>query len=468
MNIMAIRGGGSRGVIVTRFLIEIENITGKRICELFDYIGGSSVGCLIASGMLMSDDEGKPKYTAKDMHDILLNNMKETFSWTYGSWLRSGFGLFGSSYTNVGLLNIINNICGETKLGNLLQPIIFPAYDRISHKAYYFERDKDKDLLLKDVIMSCTAAPTYFPSHKMEINGKTYDMVDGGIVINNTVELAFLSATKNMTCIDKSKILELNIGTGLFENNISDSHGLLTWVPVIVTTLMHACNENELYELSLSLPPDNYRIFDVPLNTKYYSVDDIHSTAHYIEETEKWITNNKNFIREFCMKLMLNKKFDITDMCKRINEEIIVNDEIDINQKIVVLDNELCDDNANVENDIININTNINIYTNVDVYIPIDTNANTNANINVLCNDVINVENDIINTDANANTNTYTRQITTGDFFNPYDKFIYDKDVIETLDDYYDIDNYNEQICELKINEVKCKDKHVVENTVAH
>jgi hypothetical protein len=357
MNILAIRGGGCRGVIVTKFLIEIERITGKRIYELFDYIGGSSVGCLIATGMLMSNEDGTPKYTALDMHNILLDNMNETFSWTYSSWLRSGFGLFGSSYTNVGLLNIINKICGEVKLENLLRPIIFPAYDRISHRAYYFEKDKDNDLLLKDVIMSCTAAPTYFPSHKMTINDKVYDMVDGGIVINNTVELAFLSATKNMTCIDKSKILELNIGTGIFENNIADSHGLLTWMPVIVNTLMHACNENEMYELSLSLPKDNYYIMDVPLDAKYYTVDDTNAINYYITETENWIKNNDEILKNFCAKLMTNKGYDAScvfghkiednvDIVELGNELTVFDDICDVNErKLVISDNIINHDN---------------------------------------------------------------------------------------------------------------------------
>lgn len=324
MNIMAIRGGGSRGVIVTRFLMEIEKITNKKIYELFDYIGGSSVGCLIAAGILMSNEDGTSKYTAKDVHEILLTNMNETFSWTYSSWIKSGFGLLGSSYTNIGLTSVIGKLCGELTLNNLLRPIIFPAYDKISQRAYYFERDKDGDTLLKDVIMSCTAAPTYFPSHKMEMNKKQYNMVDGGIVINNTVELAFLSATKKMTCIDKSKILELNIGTGKFENNISDSHGLLTWMPVIVNTLMHACNENELYELSLSLPEENYYIMDVPMDIKYYSVDDVKSIGYYITETEAWITNHQCDIRNFCIKLMDNKGYDITEMLKNICDENVM------------------------------------------------------------------------------------------------------------------------------------------------
>lgn len=349
---MAIRGGGCRGVIVTRFLMEIEKITGKRIYELFDYIGGSSVGCLIATGMLMTDDDGKVKYTAEDMHKIMVGNMDATFSWTYGSWIKSGFGLFGSSYTNEGLISIIDKLCGTQKLSSLLRPIIFPAYDKITHKAYYFEKDKDSDLYLKDVIMSCTAAPTYFPSHKMSIGDKEYDMVDGGIVVNNTVELAFLSATKNMTCIDKSKILELNIGTGSFKNNIADSHGLLTWAPVIVNTLMHACNDNELYELSLSLPQDNYYIMDVPLDSKYYSVDDIKSTNHYITETDTWIKVNKEHIINFCIKLMKNKGYDVDDInYDDTEDDSMLKDILNEIDHDIILEDEMIDDCNEMDDD---------------------------------------------------------------------------------------------------------------------
>ncbi len=392
MNILAIRGGGCRGVIVTKFLIEIERLTGKRIYELFDYIGGSSVGCLIATGILMSNDDGTIKYTAKDLHNILIDNMNETFSWTYSSWIRSGFGLIGSSYTNIGLLNNIDKLCGNDKLGKLLRPVIFPAYDRISHRAYYFERDKDSDLLLKDVIMSCTAAPTYFPSHKMTINDKIYDMVDGGIVINNTVELAFLSATKNMTCIDKSKILEVNLGTGIFENNIADSHGLLTWMPVIVNTLMHACNENELYELSLSLSKDNYYIMDVPLDVKYYSVDDTKSIDYYINETEKWITNNNDAIKDFCAKLMINKGFDsfciYEDKMEKVNIEnksvneikpIIQDNNKNTNETEIIIQDDICE---NIENKTVNLIINEidnKFESEIDIMNEI-INANENAN----------------------------------------------------------------------------------------
>lgn len=313
MNILAIKGGGARGIIVTRFLVEIEKITGLPTYKLFDYVGGSSVGALISCGLLVSDDGMLPVYTAQEVHDIFLKNLSAAFSWTYSSWLSSGFGLVGPSYTNIGLLKITEVLCGSRKVENLLKPIIFPAYDRKTHRAYYFEKEKDKELTLHNVIMSCTAAPTYFPSHPMEINDKKYDMIDGGVVVNNTAELAFLQATKHMNCIDKSKILELNIGTGTFPNTSSDRQGLLMWMPVIVETLMHASNENELFELSLSLPRDNYYIMDVPLDVKYYYTDDVRKETidYYLKETEKWLEGNKEEVKNFCYKLMENKGFEL-------------------------------------------------------------------------------------------------------------------------------------------------------------
>lgn len=313
MNILAIKGGGARGIIVTRFLVEIERITQRCISELFDYIGGSSVGALIACGMLVPDDYNNPKYTAQEIHKIFLRDMSNAFTWTYKSYITSLFGLLGPSYTNTGLVNITKDLCGDLKLGCLLKPIIFPAYDRIKHRAYYFDIEKDKDATLYDVIMSCTAAPIYFPSHTVELSNEKYDMVDGGIVVNNTAELVYLQATSNLQLIDKSKILELNIGTGTFINISTNSHGLLEWAPMIVTTLMHASNENELFELSLSLPRDNYFIMDVPLDIKYYDIDNIkkETIEYYVNETEKWINDNADSIKAFCHKLLLNKGFEI-------------------------------------------------------------------------------------------------------------------------------------------------------------
>ena len=45
---LCLDGGGIRGLVILKFLDEIEKTTGKRITELFDWIVGTSTGGIIA------------------------------------------------------------------------------------------------------------------------------------------------------------------------------------------------------------------------------------------------------------------------------------------------------------------------------------------------------------------------------------------------------------------------------------
>jgi patatin-like phospholipase/acyl hydrolase len=307
MNILSLKGGSVRGIITIIFLKEIEKITGKSIHDLFDYYGASSVGTLITSALLVSDNGIVPKYSAHQVYELFLKHITNSFSWTYYSYIYSGFGLLGPKYTNSGLNSIITECCQDYKLGNLLKPIIFPSYDRIRHKAYYFDKDDGMHLKLSDVIMACTAIPTYFQSYKMNIKDEKYDFLDSAIVANDTSHLVMLKAS-NIYSFDKSKILLLSIGTGTFPNIPTDNHGLITWLPNIVDTLLSAAADNELYELSLSLSKDNYFILDVPLNITY-TPDDIRKSTidYYITETTKWIDEHYDLMELYCSLLLKNK-----------------------------------------------------------------------------------------------------------------------------------------------------------------
>lgn len=309
MNILSIKGGGCRGIISLKILMYIEEITGMPIYELFDYYGGSSVGCLIVCGILLSEDGKIPKYTAHDLYDIIMKKMNNCFSWTYRSYISSLFGLLGPIYTNIGLYSIVNECCNTKTLNNLLKPVIFPTYDKNTNKNYYFDSIKDCNLLLSDVVMSCSAAPTYFPSHKMTIKNTEYDFIDSGMISTSAARLVLLETLKHKH-IDKNKIFMLNIGTGYFNLPKADYNGILSWAPNIINTFINAAHENEIYELSLILPKENYDIFDIPLDLKYYNIDDINTNTikYYIDETNKWIDENKINIKNFCNKLIINKK----------------------------------------------------------------------------------------------------------------------------------------------------------------
>ena len=64
MRILAIDGGGIRGMIPAIVLAEIERRTGRRTAELFDLIAGTSTGGILACGLTRPGTDGAPAFTA--------------------------------------------------------------------------------------------------------------------------------------------------------------------------------------------------------------------------------------------------------------------------------------------------------------------------------------------------------------------------------------------------------------------
>lgn len=69
--ILAIDGGGIRGIIPARFCQQIEHLAKTRVCELFDLIAGTSTGGIIALGLVRPAEEHPAQDAESDAESLL-------------------------------------------------------------------------------------------------------------------------------------------------------------------------------------------------------------------------------------------------------------------------------------------------------------------------------------------------------------------------------------------------------------
>ena len=74
LRILSLDGGGMKGMAEVQMLRAIEARTGRRMYELFDVIGGTSTGCMVAMGC------GVMRFTLDEMEDIYLNLGRKVFA----------------------------------------------------------------------------------------------------------------------------------------------------------------------------------------------------------------------------------------------------------------------------------------------------------------------------------------------------------------------------------------------------
>jgi len=253
--ILSIDGGGTRGIIPSYWLMELERIVRKPVCQMFDLLAGVSTGALISSCLSLPNQESNllPKYKAFDVYNLYLNESKDLFK------TKNNIGYFfgtDTKYNNDGLIFKLNQYIGNLKLDKCLTDIVIPSIRVRNYTTtpYCFNRydakkNPFKNFKLFDAVMATTAAPTYFPAHKIKDLGI---FVDGGVQCNNPTELALNEALRYGYKHEDVFILSLGTGTYLdssLEKVYSEdlNKGWLYWVKDIhdVAVGAQSANVNE-------------------------------------------------------------------------------------------------------------------------------------------------------------------------------------------------------------------------------
>jgi uncharacterized protein len=230
--LLALDGGGIRGVLSLRILQELETQLRDRyghgfvLGDFFDYVAGTSTGAIIATGLAL----GMPVQALQNAYRELAEKVfsKRFLPMRLRSLYRDG-PLTEQLETILGR----HRTLGDPELRSLLLIVLhntvtdspWPLSNCTRAKYNAVERclldppDRNLDLPLTTVVRGSTAAPMYFPPQHLRIGAHDFVFQDGGITpFSNPAMLLFLVATLPEYGLQwptgAERMLVVSVGTG--------------------------------------------------------------------------------------------------------------------------------------------------------------------------------------------------------------------------------------------------------------
>lgn len=210
--ILALSGGGYRGLFTASILAQLEAEAGCPLRDRFDVITGTSIGSILAGALAV----GVP---AADCLDGMLRHGELIFPTTgrVGKAAREAKKAFiEAPYKTKPLEAALSDILKEqcaAQLHEIEQGLTIPcvSHTRANVKVLRSKGVAGSDaskVSLADAMLASAAAPTYFPSRKL----LTEVVVDGGLVANAPEMIAVTDAVK-LRGVRLSDIHVLSVGT---------------------------------------------------------------------------------------------------------------------------------------------------------------------------------------------------------------------------------------------------------------
>lgn len=212
--ILSLSGGGIRGIYQATYLSNIFKNLEKPPHEYFDLICGTSTGAIVALAVALGLDMEK-------IQNLYKTDGGKIFAKKYP--VLSGF-FQGSLYNEKTLHKAVNDVFINKKLSDAKTKILITASSigQSNIETFNnFDGITNQEMSVVDMIMSSTAAPTYFPAHK--VNGGERSFIDGGLWANSPSSVGILYAQKYLKA-HLADIRLLSIGTTEYRqiNTIGD------------------------------------------------------------------------------------------------------------------------------------------------------------------------------------------------------------------------------------------------------
>ncbi len=261
--ILALDGGGIRGLLSARILQGLEARTGARLYDHVDLFAGTSTGSILAAGLACGYPierivEFYNATAAKVFADSWIDNVKDLGQ------------ILGAQYSLEPFREVLISIFGQRKLGDLDRRFLAVTFDLKSEDQPYRWKpkifhnlpgpDSDTDEYLADVVLRSCAVPTYFPTYQ--------GYIDGGVTgaVNPTmcaVAQALDPRNEAPFRLQLSDLLVLSVGPGRALTYIDGSDldwGLAKWAPYLVDLYQDAPTDMADYEARQILGERYWRV----------------------------------------------------------------------------------------------------------------------------------------------------------------------------------------------------------------
>ncbi len=236
--ILALDGGGVRGIVSLAFLERMEALlqarTGRpdlRLCDYFSLIGGTSTGAIIAAGLAFG-------HTARELVDLYLKISEKSFisrglarlKWLAGNLVpkfddeslrleivrQFGLETLGSEQIRCGLAIVAKRLdTGSVWLFHNHPD--GPYFDLSECSALY---TPNRDIPIANLLRASTAAPSYFHPESLEVAPGVHGVfVDGGVSPHNNPALLMLMLANLQGYgfrwpIGEDRLMMVSLGTG--------------------------------------------------------------------------------------------------------------------------------------------------------------------------------------------------------------------------------------------------------------
>lgn len=277
--LLALDGGGIRGVIAAEVLTKIEEILitedspWECLGDYFDFIGGTSTGAILAAGLAKG-------MKARDLLDFYVKKGPQVFKRSMCSKIPL-IGRLWTKYEAGPLERELQDIFSDSDsrpltlgFSNPKSLVMIVSKNASSGDTWFFVNAKDSkfyqtnaDLPLWQVIRASSAAPTFFPPRTIKVNNESHEYIDGGMSsYNNPSFQLFREATQSEYGIGwatgKKNMLLISVGTGFRSEKIpypkARSYKALNWAPYAIGSFMDSANlqQNILMQMMSQQPAD--------------------------------------------------------------------------------------------------------------------------------------------------------------------------------------------------------------------